>query len=112
MNKPKRILEHKYKNHRWSQMSSGDGNIKREKDGGTWVGQSTELSTSAQVMIWRFVGLSPTSGSQLSVQSLLGIPCPLSPCPSPARTLALPLSLSLSLKNKQGKMEASELYFG
>ena len=62
---------------------------------GAWVAQSVERPTSAQVMISRFVGSSPTSGSVLTAQSLelLWILC-------------LPLSvpplfvLSLSLKNK------------
>ena len=66
---------------------------------GTWVAQSVKHLTSAQLMISRFVGLSPTSGSVLTAQSL-----------EPASILRLPLfapppltlrvSLSLSLKNK------------
>ena len=61
---------------------------------GTWVAQLVKHPTSAQVMICQFMGLSPTLGSVLTVQSLLGI-----------LTLSLCLSLSLppfSLKiNKQ-----------
>ena len=37
---------------------------------GTWVAQSVERPTSAQVTISRFVGLSPAPGSVLTVQSL------------------------------------------
>ena len=52
---------------------------------GAWVAQSVKHPTSAQVMISRFVSLSPTLGSLLSTQSLLQILCPPSPlCPSPA----------------------------
>ena len=52
--------------------------------------------TSAQVMISRFVGSSPASGSELTVQRLLRILClflslslSLSLCSSPACTLSL-----------------------
>ena len=37
---------------------------------GVWVAQSVERPTSAQVMISQFLGLSPTSGSVLTAQSL------------------------------------------
>ena len=37
---------------------------------GTWVAQSVKRPTSAQVMILRFVGLSPALGSVLTAQSL------------------------------------------
>ena len=37
---------------------------------GAWVAQSVERPTSAQVMILRFVGSSPTSGSALTAQRL------------------------------------------
>ena len=37
---------------------------------GTWVTQSVKHLTSGQVMISRFVGLSPASGSVLTAQSL------------------------------------------
>ena len=47
----------------------------------------------AQVMISRFVGLSPTSGSVLTVQSLLGIlSLSISPCPTSARSLSLKIN--------------------
>ena len=38
--------------------------------GGAWVAQLVERLTSAQVMISRFVGSSPASGSVLTAQSL------------------------------------------
>ena len=41
-----------------------------QEHGGSWVAQSVERPTSAQVMISRFVGLSPASGSVLTAQSL------------------------------------------
>ena len=37
---------------------------------GTWVAQSVERPTSAQVMITQFVSLRPTSGSALIAQRL------------------------------------------
>ena len=53
---------------------------------GNWVIHSVEHRTSAQVMISRFLSLSPTLGSLLSAWSLLRI--------------SVPLSASLSLKNE------------
>ena len=38
--------------------------------GGAWVAQSVKRWTSAQVVILRFVGSSPASGSVLMAQSL------------------------------------------
>ena len=65
-------------------------------EGGAWGAQSVEHPTSAQVLIsWR-VGSSPTSGSLLSAQSLLGI-LSLSPA------LPLPCMQSLSRINKHVK---------
>ena len=63
---------------------------------GAWVAQSVQRPISAQVMISQFVGLSPASGSVLTVQSLEPVSdsVSLSLCPSP------PLSLSLSLSQK------------
>ena len=63
-----------------------------------WLSQlSVQLSISAQVMISRFVGLSPTSGPVLIAPSLLGI---LSPSLSVPPLLTLSLSLSPSKINK------------
>ena len=66
----------------------------------TWVVQSVKCLTSAQVMISKFMSSSPTSGSLLSVQSLLRILCP-PRRPYPCH-LSLPLFLSkINLKKKR-----------
>ena len=57
---------------------------------GTWAVRLVECPTLAQVVISRFVGLSPAVGSTLLVWSLLGI-VPL--CPSPTHTHVRGLSL-------------------
>ena len=66
--------------------------------GGTWVAQSVEPPTSAQVMISQFEGLSPVSDSVLTETvprlELALDSVSLSLCPSPAH------ALSLSPKNK------------
>ena len=67
---------------------------------GTWVAQSVEYLTLAQVMISWFVGLSPTWGSVLTIWSLLRI-LPLSLSAPPLLTL----SLSLSKINKRQKIK-------
>ena len=66
----------------------------RDNDRGTWVAQSVERPTSAQVVISRFVGSSPASGSVLTAWSLEPASDSVSPalCPSPACTLSLSLS--------------------
>ena len=58
---------------------------------GTWVAQSVEPLTLAQVMISRFMSSSPASGSVLTAQSLEPALNSVSPslCPSPARALSL-----------------------
>ena len=65
---------------------------------GTWEAQSVKRLTSAQVMISRFVSLSPASSSVLTAQSLESaldsVPPSLSASP------LLTVCLSLSLKNK------------
>ena len=65
---------------------------------GAWVAQSVERLTSAQVMISRFMGSSPTSGSVLTARSLE--PALDSVSPSLSAPLLLMLCISLSLKNK------------
>ena len=63
---------------------------------GAWVAQLVKHPTSAQVMILRFLGTGPASGSVLAAKSLLWILCAtlyLSLCPSPA--------CALSLKNRE-----------
>ena len=63
---------------------------------GAWVAQSVKCPTSAQVLISRFVGSSPTLGSVLTVQSLEPA------CDSVSPSLSAPplLELCLSFKNK------------
>ena len=66
---------------------------KNSENRGAWVAQSVERPTSAQVMISRSVGSSPTSGSVLTARSLesasdsvspsLSAPPPLTLCVSP-----------------------------
>ena len=63
---------------------------KINKRWGTWVAQSVEHPTSAQVMISRSVSSSPASGSVLTTQSLEPASDPVSPS----------LSASPSVKNK------------
>ena len=61
----------------------------------TWVAQSIERLTLAQVMILQFVGSSPASGSVLTAQSLESALGSLSPSLSAPPLLACCLSLSL-----------------
>ena len=63
---------------------------------GAWVAQSVKRLTLAEVMISRFVGSSPMSGSVLTARSLE----PASYSVSPSLSAPLPLTLCLSLKNK------------
>ena len=65
---------------------------------GAWVAQSVKRPTSVQVMISWFVGLSPSSGSVLTSQSLE--PASGSVSPSLSAPPLLVICLSLSLKNK------------
>ena len=53
-----------------SGVNIGDGKVKSMTVKGAWVAQSGKCLTSAQVMISRLVGSSPTSGSVLTAQSL------------------------------------------
>ena len=59
------------------------------------MAQSVERATSAQVMISRFVGSSPTSGSVLTAQSPEPASDSVSPSLSAPPLLALCLSVSL-----------------
>ena len=79
------------------------------------MAQSVECLTSAQVMISRFVGLSPVSGSVPTARSLE----PASDSVSPSLSAPPQLVFSLSLKNKQTlkklkkkKMVPYKSYFG
>ena len=67
---------------------------------GAWVAQSVELTTSAQIMISRFVSSSRASGSLSSAQSPLQIFC----SPISLSLPLLPIMLSLK-KKKEKKME-------
>ena len=86
--------------HTTTQQASED--IKTQpKSQSTWVAQSVEHLTSAQVMIWQFVGSSPTSGSVLTASLEPASDCVSSSVSAPPPLmLCLSLSLSLSLKNK------------
>ena len=66
-------------------------------EGGTWVVQSAEHPTSAQVVISRLVGWSPASGSVLTAQS----PVPASDSVSPSLSASSPLTLWLSLPSQK-----------
>ena len=74
----------------------------RVEVGCAWVAQPVKHPTSAQVMISRFVGSSPASGSVLTAQSLEPALDSMSPSLSvpPLLTLCLSLSVSLSLSQK------------
>ena len=61
--------------------------------GGAWVAQSVKRPTSAQVMISRSVGSSPSSSSVLTAQSL-------EPASDSVSSLLLPCSYSVSLFQK------------
>ena len=67
---------------------------------GTWVAQSVERPTSAQVRISRPVSSSPASGSVLTAESLEPASDSVSPSLSAPPLLVLPLAVSLSKVNK------------
>ena len=68
------------------------GALHRNYSRGAWVAQSVKRPPSAQVMISRFVSLSPAWGSVLRAQSL----DPASDSASPSLPLPLPCSHSVS----------------
>ena len=70
--------------------------IKRGNHWGTWVAQSVECPTSAQVTILRSVSSSPASGSGLMARSLE----PASNSVSPSLSAPPPFMLYLSLSQK------------
>ena len=78
-------------------MSMGRGIKSLKTPQGAWVAQSVERPTSAQVMISRFVGSSPASGSVRTAQSLEPASDSVSPSLSTPPWLTHSLSLSLSL---------------
>ena len=63
---------------------------------GVWVAQSVKRPTSAQLVISRFVGSSPASGSVLTARSLEPASDSVSPSLSAPPLLVLCLSLTLS----------------
>ena len=71
--------------------------INKSPYGGAWVTRLIKRLTSAQVMISRFVGLSPVSGAVLTAQSLGPASILCFPLCAPPQTYALSLSLSLKL---------------
>ena len=75
--------------------------IEITKNGGAWVAQLVERLTSAQVMISRFVSLSPVLGSVLTARSLK--PAEDSVSPSLSAHPLLGLCLSLKYRNKKNK---------
>ena len=78
--------------------------LKNNSTRGAWMVQSVKRLTSAQVVISWFVGLSPTSGSVLTPQSLESASDSLSPslsAPPLLTLLSFCLSVHLFLKNKQ-----------
>ena len=76
---------------------------KKRKLWDTWVAQSVKHLTSARVMMWQFLSLSPESGSVLTAESLEPASDYVSPSLStpPPLVLCLCPSLSLSKINKQ-----------
>ena len=82
----------------WKQTNQPDAKKFSDKSStsrGAWVAQSVKRLTSAQVMISRFVSLSPVSGSVLTAQS----PEPASDSVSPS--LSAPPLLMLCLSRSQ-----------
>ena len=69
---------------------------KKNEYRGTWVAQSVERPTSAQVRISRSMSSSPALGSGLMAQSLV----PASDSVSPSLPLPRSCSVSFCLKNK------------
>ena len=67
--------------------------------GGDWVAQSVGCPTSAQVVIWWFMGSSPVSGSVLTTQSLKSASDSVSPSLSAPPLLILCLCLKNKLKH-------------
>ena len=79
-----------------TRFSVGQTATKLQEYRGAWVAQWVERPTSAQVMISRFVGSSPASGSVLTAPSLE----PASDSGSPSLSAPPLLTLCLSLKNE------------
>ena len=88
-------------------LTNLDVNLKNKikiKNRGTWVAQSVERPTLAQVMISQFVSLSPASGSVLTARSLEPGSDSVSPFLSAPPPLARALSVSVKNKNLKFKI--------
>ena len=72
---------------------------------GAWVAQLVKQLTLAQVMISRFVGSSPASGSMLTAQNLE----PASDSVSPSLSACPPLVLSLSVSKINKTLKKKQL---
>ena len=94
------ISHHKHQDHHFNTKDKWDTSIRIPLPGGTWVSQSVERLTLAQVTISRIVSLSRTSGSVLTALSLESASDSVSLSHSAVHLLLLCLSLSVSLKNK------------
>ena len=97
-------------------LSLWTGWIRRVLNWGTWVAQSVECPTLAQVKISQFVGSSPGSGSVLTARSLEPASDSMSSSFSAPLLLIVSLSLSLSKinmmmkkKKKKKKKKGSKL---
>ena len=87
-----------------TQLTEIGTGLKVKMTRGAWVAQSVERPTSVQVLISRFVGLSPALGCALTAQSLLLILSPSLSAPPHLRSV----SLSQKLTNIQKKFFLSE----
>ena len=83
--------------------------LKKIYSWGTWVAQSVEYLTSAQVMISQFMSSSPASGSLLSAQSLLWNLCLPLPVPLPLLLSLLKLNIFLKKGKKMYSCMTSSL---
>ena len=82
------------------QETDSSARIKEVRGWGTWVAQLVKHPTSAQVMIWRFVGWSPMSGSVPTARSLEPASDSVSPSLSAPSLLTLSLPVStMNVKN-------------
>ena len=84
----------------WEKWTSPQPSYKNKHGRGAWVAQSLKRPTLAQVMISRFVGSSPASGSVLTAQSLEPASDSVSPSLPLPHSCSVSLSLSLSKINK------------
>ena len=81
------------------------------KSWGAWVAQSVKCLTLAQVMMSQFMGLSPTSGSVLTAQSLEPASDSVSPSLSLSLSLSAPPLLTLCLFFSVSKIKINTKIF-